>query len=255
MYYWKCWRNTRLIVFSYLILLIAVSWDVGRRAPMPLGIMSMGIDGWHDFALLFGGLGFGAWILGSTGVGRDIANGKGAYILSGPRPKAFYIWADSAVVFAELVALSCITMAVFTLMLHFGVIYFGLKPEGGYTHITSAHLPLSAVLLVTCTMVLFAGLLFSVTYLLTLLVRRMGAGLLLSAAAFILYIFLRIEVRNLPEPFRLNLPGLIFNPFDFHLPSTQLTLHLLFCIVSCAAVMLAFLYTAKLVVEHIEIRA
>ena len=45
---WTCRRDTRVIVFAYLLGLIIVRWDVFRHAPMPLGTLRIGIDGWRN---------------------------------------------------------------------------------------------------------------------------------------------------------------------------------------------------------------
>ena len=253
MYCRKCWRDTQLIVFGYLSLLLLLSIVMARHAPVALGVMNMGIDGWNTFSLLFMGLSLSAWMLGSTGVARDASDRKIANLSFKTRPKDNHVWADSGVVLGEIVTLSCLTTAVLAAMLHFKLAFFDIGTIRTPSPVAHAGLPMWAVVAVTSTMSLFAGLLFSVAYLFNILVRRRGAGMTLSAAAFAVYFILRFELSKAVSPFRINLPKLIFNPFDLQSSGAHFTLRLISSITARAAVVFAILYLSKISVDRWKI--
>lgn len=245
MLFWISWRTTRVIVFTFLLALSVTCWDILRHAPMPLGILATGIDGWHDFALLWIGLGFAACILGSKEVDRDGVNGRGAQMLAHPQAIGSSIWVYNMVVLAEIVVLSCITMTIFTIMYRLRFVYFGLGLTR--TGLAPDYIPLQAstVVLVALSMVLFAALLFSMTRLMTSLTGRAGTGLALTLIVFVSYILVQHGTQFLPGPFRLTLPNWQLNPFDILSTTNHVGFRLAFAILARAFIVVAILCAAK----------
>ena|GEM_PF-3962821 len=243
---WICWRDTRVIVFAYLLGLIGVCWDILRHSPMPLGTLRTGIDGWHDFSLLWAGLGVASWLLGSIALQKDTTHGGTSVGLPSKQLRSFYVWRDSVVVLTEIIALTVVTMALFTIMYHFGLIFFGreITTTGG----RSGYIPLSflTVFLAGCSMTLFAGLLFSTSYLATVLTRRVGVGVFLAAVVFILYILLQREMQYLPGAFHPILPNWQLNPFDILISKSNVAPRLVSAILARAAIILLVLYAAQI---------
>lgn len=242
---WTCWRDTRAIVFAYLLGLIVVCWDVFRHAPMPLGTLRIGIDGWRDFSLLWAGLGFGSWLLGSIALRADAISGASTSQNIKQRDSS-YVWIQSAFVLSEIILLTVITMATFVSMYRSGLIFFGLRmmATGGRPEFISLSL---TAFLAGCSMTLFAGMLFSTSYLAVVLARRTGGGILLAALVFALYIVFQHGVQYLPGSFHPALPNWQLNPFDILISKRNVSLRLVGAILSRIAVIGLALYAATIV--------
>jgi len=119
------WRETRTIVFSYLLAITWVCWDVMRHAPVSLGALRIGIDGWRDFSLLWAGLAFASLLLGGAALQRETAIKESTAELSPSRRRSSSVGSHSIVGLAEIIALTLVTMGVFVTMYHFGLIRFG----------------------------------------------------------------------------------------------------------------------------------
>ena len=106
------WRETRTIVFSYLLAITWVCWDVMRHAPVSLGALRIGIDGWRDFSLLWAGLAFASLLLGGAALQRETAMKESTAELSPSRRRSSSVGSHSIVGLAEIIALTFVTMGV-----------------------------------------------------------------------------------------------------------------------------------------------
>lgn len=253
MYLYKCWRSTRLIVAIYLVVLGLIGWGIIRHAPA----VSTEATAWPYIAISTALLGFVAWILGSIGVGRDIANGSGPFLLSRPRPRKFFVWSDSAVAMAELLTLSLLTVGLLLAAVYLQHVRFGVPENWSDLSGAPAGSQLSHMIapLISLSMLIYAGLVYSVTYFCTTLVRRVGGGIFLSAAVFILYGWVQKEAPAWAAPFRLSLPRWSFDPFVQYGKEFQLAPHLVSIILLRVAVILLFVFASQIVLERVEIRA
>jgi hypothetical protein len=134
---------------------------------------------------------FIAWLLGSYGVGRDLGEKTGSYIFTRPRSRAFFIWSDWSFGMAELLVVVALLSAVVGLYLRRFLIASGDPSHGQYVEIYNQTVTLPyAVFLNFTAAFLLAGLVFSVTYFSTILLRN-SRGLILGAGALLGYLVLK----------------------------------------------------------------
>ena len=245
------WRETRTIVFSYLLAITWVCWDVMRHAPVSLGALRIGIDGWRDFSLLWAGLAFASLLLGGAALQRETAMKESTAELSPSRRRSSSVGSHSIVGLAEIIALTLVTMGVFVTMYHFGLIRFGPPVVASVERPIQMPLSFLMVFLAGCSMALFAGLVFSTSCLATILVRRGSLGIFLAAIAFILYILLQREMQYLPGPFHPNLPNWQLNPFDILISKDSVITHLLVAILGRTFTIMLILYIAHLAASRL----
>jgi ABC-type transport system involved in multi-copper enzyme maturation permease subunit len=130
MYFWKCWRDTRsryfTLLFSCVLLAVAVSgslmfhYGTSRgfkfnppRTPSEIdtvwGIACEEVGVLASF--LAAGLGAA---LGAAGLGEELQNGTAAFLLTRPRPRAYFLNVRWAVAIAQLAAFSIsVALALF----------------------------------------------------------------------------------------------------------------------------------------------
>ena len=258
MYLWRCWINSRPVLAIYLLIIALISWGVLRHGAYYLSYSSeIEVSVFYFLVGNFTLLGLAAWILGSLGIGRDIADGSGAFLLTRPQSRRAFVWTDSLVAIGELIILILISMGAFLLSVHMKLIRFSapppfwlkLHPNAAGPNLTLWGIPLFAV-----CMLLFAALVYSITYLLTVLIRRTGMAIFISAAFLLIYSMLDPRVQSWHRPYNVLLPNLMLNPFN-HTGSPLLIPHLGLSIFLRVCVIMALLLAAQLVVERIDIRA
>ena len=258
MYLWRCWINSRPVLAIYLLIVALISWGVLRHGTYYLPYSSE-IEV-SVFYFLFGNftlLGLAAWILGSLGIGRDIADGSGAFLFTRPRSRYAFVWSDSLVAIGELVVLILISMGVFILSVHMKLIRFSAPPPFWlrlHPHAAGPNLTLWGIPVFAVCMLLFAALVYSITYLLTVLIRRTGMAIFISAAFLLVYSMLDPRVQSWHWPYNILLPNLMLNPID-HTGRALLVPHLGLSIFLRVCVIVALLFVAQVVVERIDIQA
>jgi hypothetical protein len=217
MYLWKCWRDARLSVGLYGFVIALTVWSVVRHGSVYLSFSNEGGTPVHNvwaasvYLEVFGGvLAFIAWLMGGTGIGRDIGEGSGAFMLTRPRPRRYFVWCDIGSGLGLLILLGCVTMALFEMGVHFNVLRFGggAAWENGSLRQAVGGIPGVAILLLLLSGLVFAGLIYGVTYLCTVIAERTSVGLMLSGGALAGYFWLykkdvvpSLRVNPYPDPF------------------------------------------------------
>jgi hypothetical protein len=255
MYFWKCWRNTRLIVVLYVLYLAFMVYVLRHDTPYINLPVSNEEAAWQHIGGSTILIGLAAWMLGNVGIGRDIADGSGAFLLSRPRSRRFFVWSDTTVAVAELLGMIVLPVALFVASLHFRLIGFIASGEGAALHSKqiSYQLASSAGPLIVLTMLLFAALVYGVTYLCTILVRRSSVGIVLSVCIFISYAWLRSELRQWPGHHTFQFPSWMLNPFVATSRNFQLAPHLAISLLARGAIVLLLVFAAQLCLEREEI--
>lgn len=132
MYFWKCWRDTRLTFFGYLIALLAATlfmvispgldrraaleWDIVREAKVFPAFRQAGMTALVALGMLI--LGLAGMALGSATPGRERSGGSLDFLLTRPRTRKFIYWRAWAFSALEIVAMITVsTLAVFLLIL------------------------------------------------------------------------------------------------------------------------------------------
>lgn len=260
MYLWKYWRESR-IIFGISMLGIAVLallvfkgvWYIGNNSgrPDPRGIAQFFMVSVYLQVPVFA---FLAWVMGSFGVGRDLGEDSGSYLLTRPRHRYWFLWRDWGFGFVQLV------VAIILVNLLLGYLVHSLSGAGGGPFSgtivfgdPSSPLPLSAVMGLNClTIVLFSGLIFGVTYFSTIAVKH-ARGVMLGAGIILGYLILRAVVQHY---WSVDLPSLLLQAFDLSPISHNsmgLSDRLGLAVVLRAAVVLLFPVTAQVILERSDI--
>ena len=260
MYLWKYWRESR-IIFGISMLGIAVLgilvfkgvWYIGNNSgrPDPRQIAQFFIVSLYLQVPVFA---FLAWVMGSFGVGRDLGEDSGSYLLTRPRRRYWFLWRDWGFGLAQLVFAIVLVNLLFGYLIH-SLLGAGGSPFSGAIVFgeMSSPLPLSVVMGLNClTIVLFAGLIFGVTYFSTITVKH-ARGVMLGAGIIFGYLILRAVVAHY---WSVDLPNLRLQAFDFSSVSRDsrgLSNQLGLAVAMRTVVMLLFPAAAQVVLERAEI--
>jgi hypothetical protein len=220
MYLWKYWRESR-IVFGAGLVLIAGLFAAVLHGHQFVFTGNSNSDAARQvtglvvvfFYLQILPLGFFAWLLGSFGIGRDMGEGAGSFIFSRPRRRAYFLWADWIFGFMQVAVFVILGNVAIGLLIHRLLLAMG-APEGGSVLLlgASGRLPLLPAMLLSATGgMLIAGLIFSVTYSSTVVVRH-ARGVILSLGLFVGYLVLGAIVHHYWEAIRF--PSLVLQAFN-----------------------------------------
>ena len=117
---WRCWRTTRWVIAIYLLLLSYAVWRAVVRGHMDLfGVFSKEFVVWVYISMISRFIAATAWILGALSIGRELADSSGAFLLTRPRSRAYFIWSETGLALAELLAISAVTIGLYFAAIHF----------------------------------------------------------------------------------------------------------------------------------------
>jgi ABC-type transport system involved in multi-copper enzyme maturation permease subunit len=249
MYFWKSWRDARLAVAIFMVPLVVDLYGFLRRP----GNAHIGSDSNYSadflatFVVSLGGilLLFVAWSLGGDGIGHEITEDGGAYLLTRPRTRRFFLWHDSGFAFALMAVLAWATMLFFELVMHMHLLEL---PN---------HASLSPMffLLVPLSGLVCAGLVYAVSYLCTMLIPRDKTARAISVAVLIAYTYLHFKALHTwggVTPYLF--PSWWVDPFPYKY-SSAVAAHLPLALGARVIAILVLLLMAQLVLERREIRA
>jgi hypothetical protein len=123
MYFWKCWRDSRMRFMAMAAIVVtvgmlsawagAINWQV--FPPGAVGAISAKSidDRWRDSMIWMAGIGnFLLWVsgiwLGAGGVGLELQTGSASFALTRPHHRRHFVWASLALGAVELFALVCL---------------------------------------------------------------------------------------------------------------------------------------------------
>jgi hypothetical protein len=248
MYLWKSWRDARLAVAIFVVPILFEIYNLLRHTPAEIGTQSHASAEWMlTVGLSISGilLLFVAWSLGGDGIGHDIAEDRGAYLLTRPRTRRFFLWFDSGFSFGLMAALAWGLMLLFWLLVLVHVIRF------------SPGLSLSALafLLIPLCGLVFAGLIYAVTYLCTILIPRDKTARVISVAVLIGYSYLHFKAyRTWGGVTQYLFPSWWVNPFPYQYTSAVAP-HVWLELGGRVIAIVVLLLIAQLVLERRDIRA
>jgi ABC-type transport system involved in multi-copper enzyme maturation permease subunit len=133
MYYWKIWRETRVLFFALLILGSCVGFATWARvAPLIIGgelasrIWATGMEQ----TLTVGGavLYFLGLMIGSAGLGEEMERGTAVFLLTRPRSRGYFVWSFWAACCFELLAFTTIT-----LLAGYGTLFYLTRRAGPWS--------------------------------------------------------------------------------------------------------------------------
>jgi hypothetical protein len=264
MYLWKYWRESRVVFGVSMLCVVLFAWLVFK------GVWHIGNDPSHfdrpdqgtiakvlmiSLYLQVPVSAFLAWVMGSFGVGRDLGEGSGSYLLTRPRPRRWFLWHDWGFGFLQLVWAIALVNLLIGYLVH-RLIGAGGNPFGGSVMLRDMASPVSVVEIIglNCLIiVVFAGLIFGITYFSTIAMKQ-ARGVMLGAGIILGYLILGAVVHHYWPA--IELPNLVMRAFQTspvsHEPvslSNQLGLSL----VIRAAVMMLFPVAAQLILERSDI--
>jgi hypothetical protein len=247
MYLWKSWRGAWLSVAIYSIPFVVLIYGMLRHGPVD----GIGVGGppasveWMmtRFLSIAGALLlFVGWSVGGDGIGHDIADDNGAFLLTRPRSRRFFVWSDSGFSLGLMAALAWGTMLLFELGVLVRLIPF-------------AHPSILAFVLIPFCGVIFAGLVYAVTYLCTMLIPRNGAARVVSVAVLIGYSYLHVKAfRTWGGVTRYIFPSWWVDPFPFR-SSSAVAPHVWLELGARVIAIVMLLLIAQVVLGRREIRA
>jgi hypothetical protein len=186
-----------------------------------------------------------AWSLGGDGIGHDIAEDRGAFLLTRPRLRRFFVWADSGFSFVLMAALAWGLALLFELLTLAHVI--GVPPGVSLRALAFLLIPLSGVV--------FAGLIYAVTYLCTMLIPRDKTARVISVAVLIAYAYLHVKAnRTWGGVTQYLFPTWWVDPFPYQY-SSAVAPHVWVELGARVIAIVVLLLAAQLVLERREIRA
>jgi ABC-type transport system involved in multi-copper enzyme maturation permease subunit len=197
MYAWKWWRESRNRAITYLILLVSIAvlfaWNASTQTQRP-GDWAHGmpaVELWRLTLIDFGSIiiVFAALGLGASGVGEESAQGTVEFLLTRPRRRRYFVWTGwvaGAVTLFIMVALAVVASFI-------ALVYF-TKSAGTWK-----------LLVVIVPLFVFGAVVYSLTYLMTALVKNGRAGLSLSLGLVLIGLSLPMAVHlrwrvDLPSP-------------------------------------------------------
>jgi hypothetical protein len=153
---------------------------------------------------------FVAWLLGSFGVGRDLGERSGSYLFTRPRNRAYFVWCDWGVGMALLLPIVALLDLVLGVLIHRIIVAVG-DPLHGSLVISGRPVTLAFIIWLNFgAAFLLAGLVFSVTYFSTVLVKH-AKGLIYGAGVLVGYVFLEQVVPHYWSA--IHLPKLVMEVF------------------------------------------
>jgi hypothetical protein len=248
MYLLKSWRDARLSVAIFFVPIVFMLYGLLRHGPTTI------VTGSHASAewLLTRGLSvagvlllFVGWSLGGDGIGHDIAEDRGAFMLTRPRLRRFFLWSDSGFSFGLMAALAWGLTLLFGIFALAGILRF--PPGSSVSPLVFLLVPLSGVV--------FAGLIYAVTYLCTMLIPRDKTARVISVAVLIAYAYLHVKAfRVWGGVTQYFFPSWWVDPFPYQY-SSAVAPHVWLELGGRVIAILVLLMIAQLALERREIRA
>jgi hypothetical protein len=143
-------------------------------------------------------------------VGRDLGERSGSYLFTRPRNRAYFVWCDWGVGMALLLPIVALLDLVLGVLIHRIIVAVG-DPLHGSLVISGRPVTLAFIIWLNFgAAFLLAGLVFSVTYFSTVLVKH-AKGLIYGAGVLVGYVFLEQVVPHYWSA--IHLPKLVMEVF------------------------------------------
>lgn len=257
MYLLKQWRESRILSAIAALVLVFLAWSF-IKASIKMGPDPFAGNGRDEFAGTFVALyyvgaiflAFWAWLIASIGIGKNLGEDSGSFLFTRPRSRAWFLWHDWAFGMAQIALIALLSVLMMGIFSEH-ILTLGHSP--GAVRFTAQGDPISLIpllLLISIGILLFTGLVFSLTYFSTIVLKRMR-GVLLGAGILFGYVSLSAIIHHYYPS--IHLPGLIPPLFDLSEHQIALSDHLGLSLAIRAAVMMLFPISAQLVLDRAEI--
>jgi hypothetical protein len=251
MYLWKYWRESRiaLAVGMVLVGLLLLGVCVHHVGPPLHGRFREQLNPDQIYLVVTSfltlPLGFLALGFGSFGVGRDLGEGSGSFVLSRPRARASFVWSDWGFGMAQLLLIILAANLVVAWAAHH------IAATSGPIYTADGTLSMLSIFSVDCVAgLLLAGLIFGLTYFASVLVKSRGVLLTLGVVATYL---IGKQVVKYYWP-GVNLPELTLSEFSVtHAMIISFAGGLGWSIALRAALVMAFPVAAQILVQRRDV--
>jgi len=243
MYFWKCWRETRVSFYVFLLIAVTLAvlpWKIMDYAMGDLGAGQFFALAW--MMLVFASsalLSVAGMSLGSTGISEEFAHKTAGFLLTKPRSIRFFVWTAWAANALQFLALTGTMVLMGASILSW-----------------RCHVPFTGRLLLTFVPGLIMTLLmFGMTYLLGVLHRNGRNGFISCLGVVIVF---PIILKSLEYFWHVHLPSpgdmypVEMSEMILH-PELIATLPRLWPLVGWLLVALACPFIAQLVLERTEL--
>jgi hypothetical protein len=161
---------------------------------------------------------FLAWGMGTRGIGRDIGNGVGSFLLTRPARRTAFLWIEWSAGIAAIALLLGVADLLYWGAVHFHflrIVYVRLGPD--YQRIwVDATLSFRTAGIATLCAFVFVALIFSLTHFGTVVFRHSTRGLLCCIGCLVGYLLLGWEIYLHHPSWSPHFPDVLFQPFiDF----------------------------------------
>ncbi|MFZ0662978.1 MAG: hypothetical protein WAM66_09825 [Acidobacteriaceae bacterium] len=258
MYLSKQWRESRILSGIAVLALILLLF-LAVKAGFAVDTVHVSNDNRDGFRMLFIPLfyieailvAFWGWLAAGIGVGKNLGEESGSFLLTRPRRRAWFLWSDWGYAMVQIAAIIVLAnlMIGFLLAHILGLLH---RPESIQLADHAQPISLFAIMaLVSVGVLLFAGLIYGLTYFSTIVLRR-AAGVMLGAGILVAYLILRGLIAHYYPS--VQLPNLIPNLFNFnHNSFYGLSNNIGWSLLARAAVMMAFPVAAQFILDRSEI--
>src|SRR6185312_2146808 len=202
MYLRKQWRESRIVsILAAIGLLLLLALVV--RGAVAIDTVNFGDAQNHSegFGAVFIPIfyveavlvGFWGWLIAGIGVGKNLGEESGSFLLTRPRRRAWFLWSDWGYAMAQIAAIIVLANLMIGLLaahlLHLMHLAAAVQIDGDTISL------FMMMVLVSVGALLFAGLIYGLTYFSTIVLKRsigvmLGAGILFAYLIFIWLIHL-----------------------------------------------------------------
>lgn len=259
MYLSKQWRESRIVsILAILSLALLFALVVkGATAIDTVHFDNRNYNG--DFGSAFVPLfyveavlvGFWGWLIAGIGIGKNLGEDSGSFLLTRPHRRAWFLWSDWGYAMAQVAAIIVLTNLMIGLLMVHILHLMHLPAVVPLTEGVQSVSLFVMMILVSLGVLLFAGLVYSVSYFCTVLIQR-TSGVMLGAGIFVGYLVLGALVHHYYPG--IHFPNLIMGLFNidnhrFSGFSNDLAIKF----IARAVITMVFPIAAQLILERSEI--
>lgn len=256
MYLSKQWRESRILsaiaaLGLILLLILATKGSIQMSSAHVQGQNHNEIGGL--FTALFyveaALIAFWGWLAGGIGAGKNLGEESGSFLFTRPRSRSWFLWSDWSFGIAQIAAVVLLTNLMLGLL---AARFLALMHTPGSVQLNahSQPIPLIALmLLISIGVLLFAGLIYGLTYFSTIVLKR-ASGVMLGAGIFVGYLVFRSVIEHYYPT--IHIPDLIIDLFNYR-SFYGLSDHLGIAIATRAVLMMLFPLAAQVILDRSEI--
>lgn len=195
-------------------------------------------------------VGFWGWLIAGIGIGKNLGEDSGSFLLTRPHRRAWFLWNDWGYAMAQVAAIIVLTNLMIGLLM-VRILHLMHQPAAIQLVDGDHSVPLFVMMvLVSVGVLLFAGLIYGLTYFSTILIGR-ASGVMLGAGILVVYEIARgLVMHYFPS---IVFPHLITGLFTIRNNHMGFSSNLAVEFIARAVVMMAFPVAAQLILDRSEI--